>query len=97
MPPVNAFSSLTMYDEDGFPVLNPINRYAIGDRDPLNFNADGSLDIYIQPESPGKDKEANWLPSPKDGELNITMRLYSPKSEALNGHWNPPPVYRASP
>jgi len=92
MPPVEAFSSLTMYDADGFAVPNPINRYAIGDRDPLIFNKDGSLDIYIQPEHPGEDREANWLPSPESGELNITMRLYAPKTEALNGRWNPPAI-----
>jgi len=91
-PPVNAFSSITMYDADGFPVPNSINRYAIGDRDPLKFNDDGSFDIYIQPENPGKDKESNWLPSPKSGELNITMRLYAPKAEALDGRWNPPAI-----
>ena len=94
MPPVNAFSSLTMYDANGFPVPNAIKRYAIGDRDPLKFNKDGSLDIYIQPKSPGKDKESNWLPSPESGELNITMRLYSPKTEALDGRWNPPAIKR---
>ena len=94
MPPVNAFSSLTMYDADGFPVPNVIKRYAIGDRDPLKFNKDGSLDIYIQPNSPGKDKESNWLPSPKSGEMNMTMRLYAPKTEALDGRWNPPAIRR---
>jgi len=94
MPPVNAFSSLTMYDANGFPVPNAIKRYAIGDRDPLKFNKDGSLDIYIQPNSPGKDKESNWLPSPESGELNITMRLYSPKTEALDGRWNPTAIKR---
>ena len=94
MPPVNAFSSLTMYDKDGFPVPNDIKRYAIGDRDPLTFNEDGSLDIYIQPGSPGKEKESNWLPSPDSGEMNITMRLYAPKAEALDGRWNPPAIMR---
>jgi len=94
MPPVDAFSSLTMYDANGFPVANSIKRYAIGDRDPLKYNKDGSLDIYIQPENPGKDKQANWLPSPKSGELNITMRLYAPKTEALDGRWNPPAIKR---
>ena len=64
IPPADAFWSLTMYGEDQFFVANPINRYAIGDRDKLAFNADGSLDLYIQHESPGKDKEANWLPAP---------------------------------
>jgi hypothetical protein len=93
-PPVNAFASLTMYDKDGYHIANPINRFAIGDRDPLAFNKDGSLDIYIQPQSPGKEKEANWLPSPKSGPLNMTMRLYAPKAEALDGRWNPPAVKR---
>jgi hypothetical protein len=93
-PPVNAFASITMYDEDGYHIANPINRFAIGDRDDLKFNDDGSLDIYIQPESPGKDRETNWLPSPKSGLLNMTMRLYAPKAEALDGRWSPPPVKR---
>ncbi len=92
LPPAEAFWSLTMYDADGFPVANPINRYAVGDRDALGYNSDGSLDIYIQPESPGKDREANWLPSPSSGTLNITMRLYAPKAQALDGRWAPPAV-----
>jgi hypothetical protein len=94
LPPAGAFWSFTMYDADGFPVANPLNCYAIGDRDALAFNTDGSLDIYIQPVSPGKDREANWLPSPKSGALNITMRLYAPKAQALDGSWTPPPVRR---
>jgi hypothetical protein len=94
LPPVDAFWSLTMYDGDGFPVANPIKRYAIGDRDPLKYNADASLDLYIQPESPGKIKESNWLPAPKSWELNITMRLYAPRIEALDGRWNPPAIQR---
>jgi len=79
---------------DGFHVPNPINRFAIGDRDNLTFNSDGSLDIYIQPQSPGKEKESNWLPSPESGLLTMTMRLYLPRPEALDGRWNPPPVVR---
>jgi len=94
LPPVGAFWSVTMYDKEGFPVPNAINRYAIGDRDPLEFNPDGSLDIYIQHESPGKDKESNWLPSPNSGELSPTMRLYAPKLEVLTGEWNPPGIKR---
>lgn len=91
-PPVDAFASITMYDQDGFHIANPINRFAIGDRDNLIFNTDGSLDIYIQPQNPGKEKENNWLPSPSSGSLDMTMRLYAPKAEALDGRWTPPPV-----
>ena len=57
---------------------------------PFKFNADGSLDLYFQNESPGADKEANWLPAPK------AMRLYAPKSDALTGKWNPPPVVKSA-
>lgn len=91
LPPVNAFWSLSMYDKDSFFVANPINRYAIGDRNQLQFNKDGSLDIYIQHDSPGKDKEANWLPAP-EGDFNLTLRLYWPKKEALEGQWNAPGI-----
>jgi hypothetical protein len=93
LPPVEAFWSVTLYDNDGFPVPNPINRHAIGDRDPLKYNEDGSLDLYIQHEAPGKDKESNWLPAPV-GAFNLTMRLYAPKASALTGEWSPPPVVR---
>lgn len=91
LPPANAFWSITMYDKDGFQIPNPIKRYALGDRDNLVYNADGSLDIYLQVESPGKDKEANWLPAPK-AEFQPTMRLYSPRAEVLDGSWAPPPI-----
>ena len=92
LPPVGAFWSLTMYDAEGFQVANPINRFAIGDRDALKYNADGSLDLYVQNENPGPDKEANWLPAPKSGPLGLTMRLYAPKQQALDGGWNAPPI-----
>lgn len=92
IPPVRGFWSLTMYDERQLFTENAINRYAIGDRDNLAFNNDGSLDIHIQRESPGKDKEANWLPAPKSGTFTMNLRLYWPKSEATNGTWAPPPV-----
>lgn len=90
IPPVEAFWSLTMYDGEGFQVANEINRFAIGDRDDLKFNADGSLELYIQHENPGPEKASNWLPSPKSGPMGLTMRLYAPKPEALDGRWNPP-------
>ena len=80
-----------MYGPDGYMVANPINRKAIGDRSNLKVNADGSIDIYIQNASPGKDKESKWLPAPQ-GEFNILMRIYWPKAEAINGQWTPPPV-----
>jgi hypothetical protein len=90
-PPVNAFWSLTLYDRDGFQVANSLNRFAVSSWMPFKYNPDGSLDLYFQNESPGADKEVNWLPAPK-GPFNLTMRLYSPKSEALTGRWNPPPI-----
>jgi len=90
LPPVEAFWSITMYDEDGFHVDNALNRFAIGDRDELKFNEDGSLDIYLQHESPGKEKESNWLPAPAKGKLGITMRLYAPRESVLDGEWKPP-------
>jgi hypothetical protein len=90
-PPVDAFWSVTLYDGEGFQVANALNRFAVSSYFPLKINADGSLDLYFQNESPGEDKEANWLPAPK-GAFNLTMRLYGPKSEALTGKWNPPAV-----
>jgi hypothetical protein len=90
-PPVNAFWSLTLYDIDGFQVANGLNRFAVSSWMPFKYNPDGSLDLYFQNESPGTDKEANWLPAPK-GPFNLTMRLYGPKSDALTGKWNPPPI-----
>ncbi|WP_338441831.1 DUF1254 domain-containing protein [Synechococcus elongatus IITB4] len=93
LPPVGAFWSVTLYDQAGFQVANPLNRFAVSSWMPFVYNSDGSLDLYIQNESPGKDKEANWLPAPK-GPFNLTMRLYAPASQAINGEWNPPPVLR---
>ncbi len=95
LPPVAAFWSITLYDEQGFQVANPLNRFAIGDRDALNYNADGSLDLFIQNANPGSDKESNWLPSPASGSESITMRLYAPKPEALDGRWVPPAIKHA--
>jgi len=94
IPPVDAFWSLTLYDKDGFPVPNEINRQALGDRDKMKFGSDGSLDIYMQASSPGKDKEGNWLPTPKSGPFSLALRLYMPRWEVLNGMWTPPAVRR---
>lgn len=90
-PPVNAFWSITLYDDEGFQVANGLDRFALSSWMPFTTNADGSLDLYFQNESPGKDLEANWLPAPK-GTFNLTMRLYSPRGDALTGKWNPPTV-----
>jgi hypothetical protein len=96
IPPAEAFWSITLYDPEGFQVANTLNRFAVSSWMPFKTNADGSLDLYFQNESPGGDKEANWLPAPK-GPYNLTMRLYAPKSEALTGKWNPPPVMKMQP
>lgn len=96
LPPANAFWSLTMYDAEGFQVPNPINRFAIGDRDKLKFNKDGSLTLYIQHESPGPEKESNWLPSPRSGKIAPTLRMYAPRREVLTGKWVPPPFQKMS-
>jgi len=92
LPPVGAFWSVTLYDSDGYLVDNPIDRYALGDRDDLLYNSDGSLDIFVQSASPGELLDSNWLPAPAEGEFNLTMRLYWPSLDVLTGVWNPPPV-----
>jgi len=93
MPPAEAFWSITLYDPQGFQVANPLNRFAVSSWMPFRYNPDGSLDLYFQNENPGADKEANWLPAPKE-PFNLTMRLYAPKRDALIGKWNPPPVVK---
>ena len=91
-PPVDGFWSVTMYNEEKYFYDNPLNRYSIGEyTDGLKTNADGSLDIYIQNQSPGVEKESNWLPSPADGFFMI-LRMYLPAEQVLNGTWTPPPV-----
>lgn len=93
MPPVDAFWSITLYDNEGFQVANPVNRFAVSSWMRFKRDADGSLTLYIQNENPGSDLETNWLPAPKS-PFNLTMRLYAPKSEALTGVWNPPSIMR---
>jgi hypothetical protein len=94
LPPVNAFWSLTMYDlPASLLVANPINRYLINSPmlPNLKRDGDGGLTLLIQNESPGKDKEANWLPAPK-GPFAMYTRLYWPKDEATEGKWMQPPL-----
>jgi hypothetical protein len=98
MPPANAFWSITMYDKDYFFVPNPINRYTVSSRNKFKTNADGSVDLYVQHDSPGKDKEENWLPAPADVFV-LMMRLYWPKEKPpsiLDGTWKIPEVKEAS-
>jgi len=92
-PPADAFWSITLYDRDGFQVANSLNRFAVSSWMPFKYNSDGSLDLYFQNESPGRDLEGNWLPAPK-GPFTLTMRLYAPRADALTGKWNPPAVAR---
>ncbi|WP_189305331.1 DUF1254 domain-containing protein [Streptomyces cinerochromogenes] len=94
MPPVSAFWSVTMYDAAGFPAPNEPNRFALGDRDRLSYNGDGSLDILISHAHPGPEREANWLPAPT-GPLGVTLRLYAPRPVVLSGCWAPPAVRRS--
>jgi hypothetical protein len=82
-----------MYDAEGYQTANELNRFAIGDRDALTYNDDGSLDLYLQHGNPGPDRESNWLPAPL-GPLGVTMRLYAPKPAVLLGQWHPPAVRR---
>lgn len=94
LPPARGFWSLTMYDSNYFFVANPINRYSISARQNLKSNPDGSVDIYIQKDSPGADKESNWLPAPS-GKFQLMMRLYWPNDKSpsiVNGTWKPPAV-----
>jgi hypothetical protein len=94
LPPVGAFWSLTAYDREGYPILTPQKRYAIGDRDPLVYNRDGSLDLTVGQTPPADAaRTANWLPT-LAAPFNLTLRLYLPKPEVLEGRWTPPPVTR---
>lgn len=95
-PPVDAFWSLTMYDAHEFYLVeNPINRYSIGDRTPgLKYGADGSVTIYMQKDSPGAEKESNWLPTPQAGNFRPIMRMYQPKQPILDGSYVLPGIKR---
>ncbi|KWW38416.1 hypothetical protein ACUXAV_005963 [Cupriavidus metallidurans] len=95
LPPVKAFWSLTMYNEKQAFVSNSMQRYAIGSRDRLRYNRDGSLDIYIQYERPDERKVSNWLPAPPDA-FNLMLRAYWPDQVVLDGKWMPPAVQRVN-
>ena len=95
-PPVTAFWSLTMYDgKTQLLIDNPLKRYLLNSpmMEQFVLNEDGSLTIYVQKESPGKELESNWLPAP-DGPFYVVMRLYGPKKEALEGKWVTPALVK---
>jgi len=92
LPPVNAFWSITAYGPDNFFIDNPSNRYALSDRDPLIFNPDGSLDLFVQAKPPEGNKKKNWLPVRSGDDFLLNARLYWPKTQALNGSWGMPAV-----
>ncbi|WP_433562380.1 DUF1254 domain-containing protein [Nocardia sp. CA-151230] len=95
IPPVKGFWSLTMYNQRGYFVDNPLNRYAVrGER--LTKGSDGSVDIYVQRENPGPEKESNWLPAPESGDFNLMLRTYWPDQKIVDGSWNPPAVTRTN-
>jgi hypothetical protein len=94
VPPVNGFWSLTLYNKEHLFEPNRLNRYSLGTKSKsLKYNDDGSLTLYFQNETPGSDKETNWVPAPKD-EYSLYIRAYWPKAEILDGRWVPPPVVR---
>src|SRR5258708_33291626 len=92
-PPVNAFWSITLYDQEGFQVGNALNRFAVSSWMPFKNNADGSLDLYFQNDSPCKDKQVNWLPAPK-GPFNLPRRLHPPTPQPPTAQSTPPAVTR---
>ncbi len=97
MPPVHGFWSLTMYNAEYFFVDNPLNRYTLSERNKFKINADGSVDLYLQNDNPGAEKESDWLPAPK-GKFILMLRLYWPKERTpsiINGTWKIPPVKKA--
>lgn len=94
-PPVNGFWSLTLYNDKFFFFNNPLNRYTLSPRNSLKYNEDGSLDLYIQNESPDKDKESNWLPAPAD-DFVLMLRFYWPKASLLDGKWTLPLVKKTN-
>jgi hypothetical protein len=92
LPPVKGFWSLTVYDEYHFFFSNPLNRFSLGTKNKsLQYGADGSLTLYLGSNSPGKDKETNWIPAPP-ATFSLLLRNYWPEESILNGTWLPPDV-----
>jgi hypothetical protein len=95
LPPVRGVWSLTLYNVHHFFEPNDLKRYSLGTRNKsLKYNAAGSLTLYVQAQSPGADKESNWLPAPKDGDFSLYVRTYWPEEAITSGKWTPPPVVK---
>lgn len=92
LPPVKGFWSVTLYDREGYLIDHPLRRYAIKQFDKLQYGADGSLEILIQPDDPGPARRANWLPSPATGKFALSLRAYWPEEKLLRKRWSPPAV-----
>lgn len=96
LPPVQGFWSLTLYNQHHFFAPNPLKRYSVGTKNKgLKKNPDGSLTIFVQADSPGADKESNWLPAPKREDFSLYIRAYWPRPAITSGKWTPPPVARS--
>jgi hypothetical protein len=96
-PPVNGFWSLTLYNHNHFFAPNELKRYSLGTKNKtFQYNPDGSLTIYVQPEPPPEAQRSNWLPAPKGGDFSLYVRAYWPKPPVTNGAWTPPPVQRVN-
>lgn len=97
LPPAAALWSLAAYDAQGMPFANPLNRHALGDRDPLRYNADGSLDLRLSHAPPAPEDQSNWLPLPAAGAVSLLLRAYAPEPALLDGLWTPPALLRDVP
>ncbi|EHK64946.1 DUF1254 domain-containing protein [Achromobacter arsenitoxydans] len=97
LPPADALWSLAAYDPQGMPVPNPVNRHALGSRDPLRYNPDGSLDLVFSNAAPEPEAQSNWLPIPAAGPVGVLLRIYSPGPAVVDGLWAPPAVRRDEP
>jgi hypothetical protein len=95
LPPSDGFWSLSLYDDQQHFVANGLDRYNIGSTGRLKSNADGSLDVYLQNDDPGPDKQPNWLPTPK-ASFNLILRIYWPRQEVLDGKWTAPGVRKVT-
>ncbi|HEX5631751.1 MAG TPA: DUF1214 domain-containing protein, partial [Gemmatimonadales bacterium] len=98
LPPVGAFWSITMYDaRSRLMVENPLGRYLINSAmlSRLRRDPDGGITLHLQHDSPGRDREPNWLPAPA-GPMNPVLRMYLPKPEVVAGRWTPPPIVKVA-